>query len=525
MTRKVFQRTGALSPARSMFNLSYSKMLTCDMGQLIPVLCDEVVPGDIWQIGSEAVLRMQPLVAPVMHEINVYLHLFFVPYRLLWPKNDAENDGWEVFISGGSTGDLAPVQPVWDPAADAEMAVGSLWDYLGFPTGLSAAAMTGPYPVDYPRRAYNFIWNEYYRDENLQTKVALSNTNILNRAWEKDYFTSCLPWQQKGTSPALPVSGSSSAVWAADFYSQVYGKHGASTYATIVSRADNQTDPVDFKISSSELDLNEGIYAKNLKTAMDANTVSFSSATTFDIADLRLAVQIQKWMERNARGGSRYTTFLREHFGVAPRDERLQRPEYFGGSKSPVIVSEVLQTSSTDATTPQANMAGHGIAVQHQYAGKYHAQEYGLIMGLMSIMPRTMYQQGINRQWLRPTRYDYYFREFANLSEQAVERGELYYTAALADNKTIFGYQGRYNEMRTKDNMVVGDMRSTFDYWHLGREFSSAPALNDTFIKCVPRKDIFAVPTVPGFLINWGNRIKALRPMPVEPVPGLIDHF
>lgn len=508
----IYKHTGGHSPARSMFNLSYSKMLTMDMGQLIPVICDEAVPGDIWQIGSEAVIRMQPLVAPVMHEINVYLHLYFVPYRLLWPKNDAETDGWEIFITGGQTGDLEPVQPVWHPTANSEMALNSLWDYLGFPTGLAAASMQGPFPTDYPRRAYNLIWNEFYRDENLQTKRALSDTTIAYRAWDKDYFTSALPWQQRGTVPALPVTGTSKAVWPnGDFVNSPTGiaQQGFRSEAGL-----NKT----FNAGSAQ-----GIL--NARAFFADNTIDLSSATTFDVADLRQVVQIQKWMERSARGGVRYTEFLRSMFGVSPRDDRLQRPEYFGGSKSPVIVSEVLQTSSTDATTPQANMAGHGISVQHQYAGKYHCQEYGLVMGLLSILPKPMYQQGINRQWLRPTRYDYYFREFANLSEQAIERAEIYYGTSEADNKTLFGFQGRYNEMRQKDNMVVGEMRSTFDYWHLGREFSSAPALNETFITCVPRKDIFAVPSVPGFLINWGNRIKALRPMPVEPVPGLMDHF
>lgn len=506
----IYKHTGGLSPARSMFNLSYSKMLTMDMGQLIPVICDEAVPGDIWQIGSEAVIRMQPLVAPVMHEINIYLHLYFVPYRLLWPKNDAETDGWEIFITGGQTGDLEPVQPVWHPETDTEMALNSLWDYFGFPTGLTASAMEGPFPVDYPRRAYNLIWNEYYRDENLQNKRLLSDTSIAYRAWDKDYFTSALPWQQRGTAPALPITGTTHANWTA---SQFETAPGGITVA------------MHNAVGYNKVRLNDATAMTNYENWMNANTVDLSTASTFDVSDLRQVVQIQKWMERSARGGVRYTEFLHSMFGVSPRDDRLQRPEYFGGSKSPVIISEVLQTSSTDVTTPQANMAGHGIAVQHQFAGKYHVQEFGLIMGLISILPKPMYQQGINRQWLRPTRYDYYFREFANLSEQAIERSEIYYTATEISNKTLFGFQGRYNEMRQKDNMVVGEMRSTFDYWHLGREFSSAPTLNENFIKCVPRKDIFAVNSVPGFLINWGNIIKALRPMPVEPVPGLMDHF
>ena len=233
-------------------------------------------------------------------------------------------------------------------------------------------------------------------------------------------------------------------------------------------------------------------------TALQNNTVDLSTASTFDIADLRLAFQIQKWMERNARGGVRYTEFLRAHFGVAPRDERLHRPEYIGGSKSPVIMSEVLQTSSTDLTTPQGNLAGHGISAQDQFCGSYRAAEFGLIMGIMSIMPKPAYSQGINRQWLRRSKFDFFFPEFVGLSEQAIEQAEIYATDVASANTTIFGYQGRYDEMRTKDNMVVGEMRTTFDYWHLARQFSSAPLLNSSFITCIPRKDIFAVQNMPG---------------------------
>ena len=221
---------------------------------------------------------------------------------------------------------------------------------------------------------------------------------------------------------------------------------------------------------------------------------------------------------------ARYTESLQAHFGVSPRDERLQRPEYIGGSKSPVIVSEVLQTSSSDATSPQGNMAGHGVSASSTFCGKYRATEHGLIMGILSIMPRTMYQQGMDRQWLRRSRYDFYFPEFANLSEQAILNCELYATTVEATNKAIFGYQGRYDEMRTKRNMVCGQMRSTFDYWHLGRIFSSQPALNESFIQCVPDKRIFAAPSEPGFIVQFANLIKAWRPMPIQSDPGLIDH-
>ena len=469
------------------------------MAQLIPVMCDEVVPGDIFQIGAQAVIRFQPLVAPILHEVNMYVHYFFVPYRLLW-------EDWEDFISGGVDGTFADPIPEWEPT---NTTVGSLWDFFGFPTGVDP---DGAYPIDFPRRAYNFVWNEYYRDETLQTEVALTNETILNRDWEKDYFTSSLPWQQRGVAPALPISGTTHAVWPNSSFSN------ATTGSTNPSLTGNTGDG---KLYVTNVDPD---YLLNLKAFFASNSVDLSSASTFDIADLRLAFQIQKWMERNARAGARYTEFLRSHFGVAPRDERLQRPEYIGGCKSPVIISEVLQTSSTDATSAQGNLAGHGLTVANQYCGKYHAEEFGLIMGIMSVMPRSAYSQGIDRQWLRRTKYDFYFPEFANLSEQAIINAEIYATGVLADNQNIFGYQGRYDEMRTKNNLIVSQMRSTFDYWHLGRQFASAPALNASFVTCVPRKDIFAVPSEPGLIVNFGNVIKAIRPLPYMAEPGLIDH-
>ena len=259
------------------------------------------------------------------------------------------------------------------------------------------------------------------------------------------------------------------------------------------------------------------------KSMLENNTIDLSTATTFNVADLRLAFQIQKWMERNARAGARYTESLQAHFGVSPRDERLQRPEYIGGSKSPVIVSEVLQTSSTDATSPQGNMSGHGVSASSTFCGKYRATEHGLIMGILSIMPRSMYQQGHDRQWLRRSRYDFYFPEFANLSEQAITKAEIYASAIENDNKMIFGYQGRYDEMRTKRNMVCGQMRSTFDYWHLGRIFSSVPSLNSDFVTCNPDKRILRLHRS-QVRVQFANLIKAWRPMPIQSDPGLIDH-
>ena len=488
---KMFSRVAGLHPGMSVFDLSYTKLLTCDMGQLIPVMCDEVVPGDIFKIGNQSVIRMQPLVAPVLHEINAYVHYFFVPYRLLWSD-------WEDFITGGVDGQNASTLPLWRPTDTSLIHVGSLWDYFGFNVDIVPTASS--YPIQFPKSAYNMIYNEYYRDENLQPGVDIFQNYVLKRNWEKDYFTSSLPWQQRGIAPALPISGVTKAVWPTEVSTGTSFPVLGDSLSLVYKPRDN--------------------WSRGL---LNNNTVDLSSASTFNVADLRLAFQIQKWMERNARAGARYTESLQAHFGVSPRDERLQRPEYIGGSKTPVIVSEVLQTSSTDATSPQGNMAGHGVSVASTFCGKYRATEHGLIMGILSIMPRSMYQQGHDRQWLRRSRYDFYFPEFANLSEQAITKAEIYASAIENDNKTIFGYQGRYDEMRTKRNMVCGQMRSTFDYWHLGRIFRRC-RLNSDFITCNPDKRIFAAPSEPGFIVQFANLIKAWRPMPIQSDPGLIDH-
>ncbi len=501
----IYEGVLALKPRRSAFNLSYSKSFTCDLGQLIPVMCDEVVPGDSFTIGAEVVVRFQPMVTPVLHEVNCFVHYFFVPYRLL-------DDEWEDFITGGELGTDASTMDRWTPTGGnvtnddgtvlADNAVGSLWDYLGFQTGI---VPTGATPLCFPKRAYNLVWNTYYRDETAQVEISLDSSVVKNRAWEKDFFTSALPWQQRGTAPALPISGSTSAVWPAF--------SGAPGTANLV-RNTAQNIPGD----------------AGTENTLENNTIDLSSATTFDVADLRLAFQIQKWMERNARGGARYTEWLTAHFGVAPKDSRLSRPEYIGGTRMPVIVSEVLQTSQTDpAGTPQGTLAGHGLGVGRDFCGKYYATEFGCIIGIMSIMPKPAYFQGIPRQWLRETKYDWYSPEWAHLSEQAVIRAELYATAVANDNTTVFGYQGRFNEMRSKQNMVCGLMRpgvagSLGDYWNMVREFTAAPELNETFIRCVPRKEWLAVEEEPACLVHFANKIKAVRPLPIEAAPGLIDH-
>lgn len=489
-----------MHPGRSVFDLSYDKKFTCDMGQLIPVMCDHVVPGDKMIIGTSAFLRMQPLVGPIMHEVIIKTRYFFVPYRLLWSH-------WVEFITGGVDGQSEVELPEWIPTPTTGNALGSLWDFIGFPPGVDP---NGAYPHDFPRSAYNMVYNEYFRDETLQSEVALTNESILNVNWYKDYFTSALPWTQRGVSPALPIAGTSHAVWpAANF---------------VKSAGTNNLQVVD--VASPTLFTSANAQANaNAKAFFAANSVDLSVASTFDVADLRRVVQLQKWMERNAHCGIRYNEFLAGHFNTSPRDETLQRPEYIGGTSSPVIISEVLQTSSTDEESPQGNFAGHGIGINAGHVGSYFVKEYGLILGLMYVVPKPAYSQGINRQWLYKTKEEFYFPEFAHLSEQAIERAEIYATNNESANQTIFGYQGRYDEMRYKPNMVCSEMRTVFDYMHLSREFSSAPLLNSSFITCVPRKDIYAVPSVPGLIVWFGNHIKAIRPLPVVSNPGYLDHF
>ena len=339
MARDIFETVSVISPGRTMFDLSYEKKFTCDMGQLIPILCEEAVPGDRWKIGMEALVRLNPQIFPLMHGVNVYVHYFFVPSRVLW-------DEWEEFITGGEDGESANVLPRWVPAG-AEHAVGSLWDYLGYPTEVTPAGLSAP--IDFGKRAYNAVWNAYYRDETHQAEVALTDSNILYRNWKKDYFTACLPWQQRGIAPAMPVSGITHAVWDPSIIqsgagdSPLAGGTGVDGVLYVTAGGTAGRDHV--------------------RTFFNDNTVDLSAATTFNIADLRLAVQYQVWLERNARCGVRYTEFLHGHFGVSPRDDRLQRPEYIGGVKAPVIVSEVLQTSRSDTgETPLGTMGGHGIS-------------------------------------------------------------------------------------------------------------------------------------------------------------------
>lgn len=540
----VFSSVGGLRPSLNFFNLSYRKKFNCDMGQIIPILCDEVIPGDVFKIGNEMVIRFEPMTAPIMDAVKAKVRYFFVPYRLCTKgklvDNTEYNFDWENFLSQGSDGlDASEVLPRWYPDNNAKY---SLWDYMSFPVGVMPS---GCFPLDFPRFAYNFVFNEYFRNETIQEEVSLFNEDILNVNWERDYFTSALLQQQRGIAPVM----SGDILFLGD--DNVYHTANVSTFYALKDESDNTMYDNPTMLNANRFETIRGepssVFVRTKSTAEESGTdyYDYTSAYAglisghvpknqlsplvyggFNVSQLRLCVQAQKWLERSNRGGNRYTELLRAHYGVAPRDERLDRPEYIGGSTSPIIVSEVLQTSSTNETSPQGNMSGHGMSVDRNYISNYRVKEFGLIIGLMYIVPEGGYMsQGINRQWLRRDRFDFAWPEFMHLSEQGIETAELYASNSEADNKDIFGYIGAYDEMRHKQDQVVADFREDYAYWTLNRKFANKPVLNEDFIKCVPDKRIFAVEDYPCIKVNFRNVVHAYRPLPIIAEPGLVDHF
>jgi len=516
-----FLKTGAKQPMRGNFNLSYEKKFTCDMGELIPVLCEQMIPGDVFNINNAIMARCQPLVAPIMHEINIKTEYFFVPLRLIMGSLDEED--WQNFITGGIDGADTTVLDTWSPATTGSDE-GSLWDYFGFPiTSVPGTPIvpSGTAPLAFPRNAYNKIWNEWYRDEDLQTERNYDYETVAHRNWEKDYFCASLPFLQRGTAGALPVTGT------LDIDSTGVGMSIHNAGDATDRMIELNTDAV--AGDRIAIGTNPSASGNALWGASTGLVVDLSNSATFDISDLRLSAQVQKFQELNARAGVRLTEYLQAHFGVSVQDYRLQRSEFIGGTTQPLIVSEVLQTSGSatagavDVDTPQGSMSGHGISAGRNRIAKYRAPEHGILMGLMTIMPRTVYQQGINRQWLYESRWDWPEPLFVNLSEQEILQAEIYLTSGNAsENETIFGYIGRYDELRVKQSMICSGMRSDFDHWHISRQFGSAPVLNASFLQCIPRKDIFAIPSEDGFIVNFGNIISAVRPIPTMNRPGVI---
>jgi hypothetical protein len=564
---KIFEAIGQLRPGKTGFNLSFKKKFDADIGMLIPLFCEECIPGDIWEIDQENLVRCQPIVVPIMHKIEVFSHTFFVPYRLLWKDQ-------EKWLTGGVTGDLEiPIQNFGQRYFDDHTfwyAGGrySIWDYLGFrvigDTNNQRTVRHKPSVNDMPWRAYWRIWMDYYRDSNFQlnwpgTSLEIGQdfydqidslnqyinfpgltanphcNRVAYRGWAKDYFVSALASPQRGTSPIIPLQGS--VKWLDDLITDAAGTGlpfpvaGGPTSNELFFSSHSIGSAGNTVPTTQNDRANAAHFWKNF---LNSNT---GLAAGIDINDLREAVQIQKWMERNARAGFQYHDFIKARWGTRPGDERLQRPQYLGGTRQPIIITEVLQTSQTtqgNNGSPQGNMAGHGISLTEGSISRYHVQEPGIIMSIMSIMPEAVYQDGIPKQWMKTSRFDYPMPEFMHLSEQPIRRGELFWTGDPNNDDILFGYQGIWDEYRINRNIVCGKLASELKEWTLSRIFGNAPVLNETFITTEnfsrTRRDAWAVPGVEGdeqrqFIIEWHNLMTCLRPLPYIAEPGMMDHF
>lgn len=476
---------------RSKFSLSHTKLFSCDMAELIPCAMFEVLPGDSIQHATNLLVRASPLLAPVMHPVEVRIHHWYVPYRLIW-------DGFEDFITGGPNGMDATVYPT--QTSVPAFTVGTLADYLGLPIGVANLTFSA-----LPFRAYGKIFNEFYRDEDLITPLVVSTANgpdttttnaLQNVAWEKDYFTSARPWEQKGPAISIPLGTTAPVV---------------TTNAPILMRG--TTNNVDKNLfggtNMTPLSLQSSAFS-NEQVKFGSVTglqTDLTSASAITINLLREAFALQRFEEARARFGSRYVEYLR-YLGVQSSDARLQRPEYLGGGKQTISFSEVLQTAP--GTDPVGDLKGHGITGVRSNRYRRYIEEHGLVMSLMSVRPKTIYMQGMSRMWNRRTKEDFWQRELEAIGQQEILNKELY--AAHATPNGIFGYQDRYDEYRRQESSVSGEFRtSTLNHWHMAREFSSDPALNATFVRSVPTERTFAVPSEDVIYVYARHSIQARR--------------
>jgi hypothetical protein len=502
---------------RSSFDRSHGVKTTFDAGKLIPILVDECLPGDTFKLNMTAFARLATPIHPIMDNMYMDTHFFSVPIRLLW-------DNWQKFngeqIDPGDSIDY--LIPTLTSPAITGYAEGSISDYFGIPTKVPDMEHSALW-----HRAYNLIWNEWFRDENLQDSLpvprgdgpdTVSDYSIQRRGKRHDYFTSSLPWPQKGAAVQLPLGTTAPVV-----------TDGSDIK---ISGAGKTDKPIHILGTANDMLFMGGNPTLDGKAAFGANSgliADLSTATAATINELRQAFQVQRLLERDARGGTRYIELIKSHFGVSSPDARLQRPEYLGGGSTPVNITPVTQQSSTDATTPQGNLAGFGTAHLNNHGFTKSFTEHCIIIGMVSVRADLTYQQGLNRMFSRSTRYDFYWPALSHLGEQSVLNKELFAAGTSAD-ENVFGYQERYAEYRYKPSVITSLFRSnataSLDAWHLSQDFASLPALNASFIEDNPPVDrVTAVPSEPDFIFDSHLSLRCVRPMPVYSVPGLIDHF
>lgn len=495
---------------RSKFSLSHTRLLSCDMGELVPVGVTEVLPGDTFQHSTNLLLRVSPLLAPVMHPVRVRIHHWFVPHRLTW-------ENWEKFITGGPDGMDASTFPTvnltWAAGSPptGSGVVGGLADYFGMPTGINN------FPVSaLPFRAYALIFNEWYRDQDLVSALALStadgvdsttNTALQFAAWEKDRFTSSRPWTQKGPEISIPLVGNApvkgigalNTTW----NSGAFNVHESGNTSPTFIAANNAKN-----INPGDVN-NSVAIVKNPSNNYPNIYADLSNVSAADINDLRLAFALQRYEEARARYGSRYTEYL-AYLGIKSSDARLQRPEYLGGGRQTIQFSEVLQTSPGTGPNVVGQLRGHGISAMRSNRYRRFFEEHGYVITLMSVLPKTMYVQGSPRTFNRRVKEDFWQRELEHIGQQEVANKELY--AAHASPDGVFGYQDRYDEYRRQESGVSGEFRTTaLDYWHMARIFSSSPALNASFVTSNPTKRINAVQTEDVLWIQANHSLQARR--------------
>lgn len=527
---KLFDSIQAFKPKRNKFDLSHDKKLSLVMGNLVPIMCQEVLPGDSFRVNTEIMLRFAPLLAPIMHRVNVRTEYFFVPSRLVWKE-------FKDFITGGRLGTSVPVHPYLTPLDVGFVAggVGSLWDYFGLPIVPSSLIdSTGQKVSALPFRAYQLIYDEYYRDQNITPPVTdfasfLDSGQVTGspkdvivamrkRAWEKDYFTSALPFAQRGAAVGVPF-GASGITYRPQTLLYDNAVPAVEPAGAISALGSAQVGPAGQNAAEINTPGKNGLVIDNISAITPTGTIN----------DLRRAVKLEQWLEAMARGGARYIEQIRNIFGIISSDARLQRPEYLGGSRQPVTISEVLQTTqeynaASPIGNPVGNMAGHGVSYGASAGFKRSFEEHGHVIGVMSILPRTGYHQGIGREWQRFDKFDYFWPQFAQIGEQEVRTKEVFYNGTLsgATPDSVFGYQSRYAEYKYGCNSTHGEFRTNLNYWHMNRVFAAQPVLNAGFIEADPTTRIFAVPAAPQHLYcQLFHKVDALRPIPYFNTPTL----